>query len=255
MWTRLAAFVCGLLICAGASTAAAGAPPASAALRARGLELGYNLDHAERSPPSTRRLRPTRTIPAGYRLGRRDVDHAVVRAGRHHRRRLPRSGASQRATVTLRQPRSTCISRRRFSQALTLSEQRLRTILRDADAHYQVGAASGFLASYTATVEGRLLGSLGAARRAYHEHERVLDARSTAQGRGPDRRDVPLLRRGAAGAAASDGASRRFRRRTASAGSAWSRKPRAIRATCNRTRSSRSSSSTTARRDTTMRCA
>ena len=31
------------------------------------------------------------------------------------------------------------------------------------------------MASYTATIEGRLLGSLGPARRAYHEHERALE--------------------------------------------------------------------------------
>jgi predicted Zn-dependent protease len=44
-----------------------------------------------------------------------------------------------------------------------------------ADAHFQVGAAYAVAASYTATVEGRVGGSLGAARRAYKEHQRVLE--------------------------------------------------------------------------------
>jgi hypothetical protein len=71
-------------------------------------------------------------------------------------------------------------------EALTLSEQRLREHPDDADAHYQVGAAFGFLASYTATVEGRVLGSLGAARRAYREHERALKI-------DPRRKDAGLI--------------------------------------------------------------
>jgi tetratricopeptide (TPR) repeat protein len=73
-----------------------------------------------------------------------------------------------------------------LGQALALSEERLRNHPLDADAHYQVGAAYGCLASYTATVEGRLLASLGPARRAYHEHERALEL-------DPRRKDAGLI--------------------------------------------------------------
>src|SRR5262249_17749817 len=62
-----------------------------------------------------------------------------------------------------------------LAQALAHAEDRLRARPRDAEAHYQVGAAYALLASYTATVDGRVLESIGAARRAYHEHQRVLD--------------------------------------------------------------------------------
>jgi tetratricopeptide (TPR) repeat protein len=62
-----------------------------------------------------------------------------------------------------------------LNQAMTRSEDRLRNHPLDADAHYQVGAAYALLASYTATVEGRVLESVGAARRAYREHRRVLE--------------------------------------------------------------------------------
>ena len=71
-------------------------------------------------------------------------------------------------------------------RALTLSEQRLEAHPADAEARYQVGAASGVLASYTATIDGRVLGSVGTARRAYREHERVLTA-------DPGRRDAGLI--------------------------------------------------------------
>jgi tetratricopeptide (TPR) repeat protein len=56
----------------------------------------------------------------------------------------------------------------------------------DPAAHYQAGAAFACLASYSATIEGRVLGSLGAARRAYHEHERVLEL-------DPERKDAGLV--------------------------------------------------------------
>jgi tetratricopeptide (TPR) repeat protein len=49
-----------------------------------------------------------------------------------------------------------------------------------------VGATYGYLASYTATIEGRVLGSFGAARRAFREHERVLAL-------DPERKDAALI--------------------------------------------------------------
>jgi tetratricopeptide (TPR) repeat protein len=56
----------------------------------------------------------------------------------------------------------------------------------DAEAHFQLGAAFGFQASYVATVEGRRTDSLKSARRAYREHERVLAL-------DPSRKDAGLI--------------------------------------------------------------
>jgi len=44
-----------------------------------------------------------------------------------------------------------------------------------AEAHYQLGAVVGLHASYIATVEGRIVGALAMARRAFNAHERVLE--------------------------------------------------------------------------------
>ena len=55
-----------------------------------------------------------------------------------------------------------------------------------ADAHFQLGAAYGYQATYAATIEGSLFGSLRAARRAYAEHQRVLEL-------DPDRKDAGLI--------------------------------------------------------------
>jgi tetratricopeptide (TPR) repeat protein len=42
------------------------------------------------------------------------------------------------------------------------------------EAHYDVGAAVGQIAAYTATVEGKVFGGFTSARRAFDEHERVV---------------------------------------------------------------------------------
>jgi tetratricopeptide (TPR) repeat protein len=151
--------------------AAAAAP----ALRARGLQLGYNLDHADALAAFQDAISADPTDPAAYRLaaatawidllfaqGAITVDDYLGQA----RANLPRANPIAALDVAFHDA---------LRQALALSEERLRNHPWDADAHYQAGAAYGCLASYTATVEGRLLGSLGPARRAYHEHERALE--------------------------------------------------------------------------------
>jgi len=64
--------------------------------------------------------------------------------------------------------------REHVQRAATLAERAVKRDPQDADAHFQLGAAQSFLASYIATVEGRGMAGFGAARRAYDEHERVL---------------------------------------------------------------------------------
>jgi len=61
-----------------------------------------------------------------------------------------------------------------IDRAIALARKRIDQNPKDADAHYQLGAAVGLRASYTATVEGSVLGAFKAARQAYDEHEQVL---------------------------------------------------------------------------------
>lgn len=56
----------------------------------------------------------------------------------------------------------------------------------DAQAHYELGTAYGLQASYMASVEGRLLAGLKAARRSFDEEERVLEL-------DPRRKDAGLI--------------------------------------------------------------
>ena len=166
--------------CSGRGTAA------SAALRARGLELGYNLDYEEALAAFRNAIAADPCHPAAYRLiaatmwinllfqqGAVTVDDYLGQA----RPNLPRKSPT---------PELDAVFREYIGRALTLSEQRRRNDPADADVHYQIGAAVGFLASYTATVEGRVLGGFQAARHAYNEHTRVMEL-------DPQRKDAGLI--------------------------------------------------------------
>jgi tetratricopeptide (TPR) repeat protein len=61
-----------------------------------------------------------------------------------------------------------------LDRALEIARQRIGKSPNDADAHYQLGAAVGLRASYTATVEGGAMAAFRAAREAYDQHEQVL---------------------------------------------------------------------------------
>jgi len=155
--------------------AAPSADPAIAvALRARGLGLGYNLDHAEALEAFKEAIAADPDAPAGYRLAAATIwitvlfEQGIITVEDYlgqARANVPRSAPTAKLEAAFYDY---------LHQAQVLAERRLRDHPADADAHYQVGAAFGFEASYVATVEGRVLGSLGAARRAYFEHGRVL---------------------------------------------------------------------------------
>jgi tetratricopeptide (TPR) repeat protein len=158
----------------------------AAALRAEGLELGYNLDHDAALIVFRRAIAADPLDPAGYRLlaagawisllfqqGAITVDDYLGQARAQVARSIPDAALAATFHDALR-------------QALQLADARLRAQPADADAHYQVGAAYGFQASYAATVEGRVLGSFGSARRAYREHARALAL-------APERRDAGLI--------------------------------------------------------------
>jgi len=171
-----------LLAGAAAAAAQAGPPetPRDAAaearrLRAQALELGYNLDHAEALETFRAAIAADPGEPAGYRLT----------AATLWINSLFRQGAvtaddylgQARSKVDRTPPPPELVSafQTHLTRALTLADARLRANPRDPDAHFQVGAAHGFRASFTATVEGRVAGGFGDARRAYREHKRVLE--------------------------------------------------------------------------------
>ena len=67
-----------------------------------------------------------------------------------------------------------------LDRAIALAAQRVEENPGDADAHYQLGAAVGLRASYTATVEGSVMAAFRAAREAYDAARAGAGARSAA---------------------------------------------------------------------------
>jgi tetratricopeptide (TPR) repeat protein len=170
----LAAIPLALFTCSAAAEDAP-RPAGSQALLAQGFDHAYNLEYEEAmalmreavavapdQPGTHRGLATALWLRILFLRGSVTVDHYLGQADRPDMKLPdpPRELAEGFATHARR--------------AVELAERRVRQHPRDADAHFDLGAAEGLLASYTATVEGRILGALGPARRAYRAHQRVL---------------------------------------------------------------------------------
>lgn len=175
-----------ILLTLGAAPAAAS--PASEALRAKAADYTYNLDHAEAlaafqqavaadplDPGAHRGLALSLWLGITYRRGNMTVDDY-----------LGRVTTPNNAQAPLPPPETAAAFNASIERAIALARQRLASNPRDPDAHYQLGAAVGLRASYTATVDGRVLGAFRAAREAYDEHEQVLTL-------APQRKDAGLI--------------------------------------------------------------
>jgi tetratricopeptide (TPR) repeat protein len=166
-----------LLIVVGALLLAppASANPRSVELRKAGFIHAYNLDHDKAlasfkaaieadpaDPGAYRAMAAVAWLNLLYQRGSVSVDDYL--------------GSMTQPNIKLRTPPPELAAQfhTNVDQALKLAETRLLARPGDADAHYDVGAAVGQLAAYTATVDGKVFGGFTAARRAFDEHERVL---------------------------------------------------------------------------------
>ena len=163
-----------LLLVAGLP-ANASANAESARLRAQASREIYNLDRdkaqelfrqAIAADPhdagAFRGLASTLWLSVTFRRGNMTVDDYM-------------GGATRRKTPFPPPPPETVAAfNEALGRALALARERVAANPGDADAHYEVGAAMGLRASYTATVDSSTLGAFKAAREAYDEHEKVL---------------------------------------------------------------------------------
>jgi tetratricopeptide (TPR) repeat protein len=161
------------------SSAAAQPRPAARAdskrLCAAGLAAGYNLDYPEALAAFRAAIEADAADPAPHRLFAATL---WIRALFAQGAVTAEDYLGQARSTVSRTPPAPDIDaafREHLQRAVALAEQAVRRDPRDADAHFQLGAAHSFRASYTATVEGRGMAGFGAARRAYDEHERVLE--------------------------------------------------------------------------------
>ena len=159
----------------------------SRALRARAADEFYNLDREEalatfrqaiaadaQDAGAYRGLATTLWVSITFHRGNMTVDDYLGRVTRPNTQMPPAP------------PETVAAFRNAIEHALALARAHIASNGKDADAHYQLGAAVGLRASYAATVDGSVLGAFRAAREAYEEHEKVLEI-------DPRRKDAGLI--------------------------------------------------------------
>ena len=156
-------------------------------LRKIASDLTYNLDHDEairvlrqaialdpNDPANHRALASTIWLQILFKRGAVTVDHYL--------------GSFTKASVDVRNPPTELDAefKREIAKAIEMAEQRAAASPRSAQAQYDLGAAVGLQATYTASVEGRLMAGFRAARRSYDANETVLEL-------DPKRKDAGLV--------------------------------------------------------------
>ncbi|HYE88969.1 MAG TPA: tetratricopeptide repeat protein [Vicinamibacterales bacterium] len=164
----------GTLVLAALLLSSAQSPADAAALRARGVELSFNLDHADALIAFRDAIKADPDHLAGYRLLTAALwADALFKNGAitadDFTGETRTAFQSRRATSDLEHAAADL--RRRVD---ALSNSRRGTSQADAETAYQIGAAYRLLSALAGSIRGSQFSSLGAARRAYQEHQRVL---------------------------------------------------------------------------------
>jgi tetratricopeptide (TPR) repeat protein len=155
-------------------TVALASPPADN-LRRQGYELAYNLDREAALTVFEQAVAADRDDPANHialaalawlnmllRRGSVTVEEYLGPMPSSDVQRTPPPADLAAAFLTS------------VNAALRLAEQQARRHPNDAGVRYNLGAALGQVAAYTASEEGRVFAAFRAARRALEAHERVL---------------------------------------------------------------------------------
>jgi len=143
-------------------------------LRARGLELSFNLDHAEALAVIQEAIAADPASLAGYRVRATILwSSTLIEQGAITAEDFTGESSSpfrsRRSNAALEQARSD-LQRRTDA----LAAQQRGAARPDVDAIYQVGAAYRFQSGVAGTIDGSQWHGIVAARRAYLEHQRVL---------------------------------------------------------------------------------
>jgi hypothetical protein len=178
----------GFAVCLAAAAVPARGNPESEALRAKAADHTYNLEHdaalaafrqAVAADPQDagayRGLASSLWLSITFRRGNMTVDDYLGRPNKPNTNPLPPPP-----------PETVAGFRDAIDKAIALARQRIAKNPKDADAHYQLGAAIGLRASYSATVEGSVMSAFRAAREAYDEEEKTLALQ-------PQRKDAGLI--------------------------------------------------------------
>ena len=160
--------------------------PSNPELRHRGLEHGYNLEYAEALAAFEQAIAADPSDATAHRLSAAALWMMILFQQGNVTAEDYLGQAREKVVRTAVPPDVAAAFNRHVDRAIEIAERRVRANPGDADAHFQLGAASGIRASYIGTVEGRVLGALGPARRAYKEQARCLEL-------DPRRKDAGLI--------------------------------------------------------------
>jgi len=156
--------------------AAGTTPPASPARQVEmAFDLAYNLDHDQALALLERAMLD---YPGDASLPRAHATltwlNLLFRRGlvlvENYMGPVSKDDVKVPATATA----TTSTFQKQVDRSIALSEARLKQAPDDPSALFELGAALGLQASWSATIDGRVMGAFGSARRAYNLHERVL---------------------------------------------------------------------------------
>ena len=165
-----------MLLAIAATPAVGMANPQSETLRVRAASELYNLDReralatyreavaADPADASAQRgLAGTLWIDESFRRGTMIVDSYLGGVSRSNVKLPPPPGAllTEFEAIT--------------GRAIESARKKIAANPKDADAHYELGAAVGLRASFAATIQGSVRAAFGSAREAYNAHEKVME--------------------------------------------------------------------------------
>ena len=162
------------------------AGPSNVELRHRGLDYGYNLDYPQALELFQQAIAADPNDATAHRLSAAALWMMLLFQQGNVTAEDYLGQAREKSMSTPVAADVVAVFNAHIDRAIEIAEARVRANPGDADAHFQLGAASGIRASFVGTVEGKVLGALGPARRAYKEQARCLEL-------DPRRKDAGLI--------------------------------------------------------------
>jgi tetratricopeptide (TPR) repeat protein len=173
---RSSSFVAAFVLVAAAQPAS-GADPVADRLLAVGNDHEYNLRLDQALRYFNQAVEANPNDPAAYRaVAALDMMKIAFRRGAVAADSFL-GGDAGADVVDLPKPPIELASsfHRNAERALQLAEQQVQGHPNDAESHYQLGSTIGLMASYSATIDGRIFAAFKLARRAYKENSRALE--------------------------------------------------------------------------------
>ena len=165
-----------VLLPGGSSPRAEGMAKAPPSLVERGYDAVYNLDYDQAAELFKQAIASAPNDPGVYRGAAKNAwlrilfMNGTVTTDQY----LGKMSSSDVKVPVPPEPWATEFHKN-IDRAIELGEKAVERNYNSASAHYELGAGLGYLASYVGTIDGKVWGAMKAARRAYAEHEKVLD--------------------------------------------------------------------------------